>query len=252
MSMIARFVQVSAEGLAQLLANPSSVDELFEMPAVAVADPVRPELQRGPERLKQAAAGRQLAKMLETTLAGLDPTMRQKLEKRLGSLGVNVDGLNGGQGGEAILKLMQQRLPAMSLQPESLGGAQSEDQGRALSLDKAWHGVHFLLCGAAEPGPTLVGQAILGGIELGEDLGYGPARYFPVEQTAAIARELSRADLEAEMKARFDPARLSHMGIYPGGWDSKSADWLLGEFRMLRDFYGAAAGKGSAVVACIV
>jgi hypothetical protein len=141
----------------------------------------------------------------------------------------------------------------LPFQAEPPDGSRSEDQHPGLSLDKAWHGVHYLLCGEAEPGPTPAAQAVLGGTEFGDDLGYGPARYFPVEQAAAIARELSRAGLEAEMKARFDPAELSRLGIYPGGgWDKKAAQWLLEEFRRLRDFYVAAAARGSALVACIV
>jgi len=73
-----------------------------------------------------------------------------------------------------------------------------------------------------------------------------------VDETAASARALSRADLEAEMKARFDPALMSSMDIYPGGWDFNGVGWPLAEFRRLRDFYVAAAAQGRAVVTCIV
>ena len=73
-----------------------------------------------------------------------------------------------------------------------------------------------------------------------------------MDETAASARALSRADLEAEMKARFDPALMSSMDIYPGGWDFNGVGWPLAEFRRLRDFYVAAAAQGRAVVTCIV
>src|ERR1700724_3006719 len=48
-------------------------------------------------------------------------------------------------------------------------------QGAAISIDKSWHGVHYLLCGAAEPTTTLISKAIMGGTEVGDDFsGYGP------------------------------------------------------------------------------
>ena len=85
-------------------------------------------------------------------------------------------------------------------------GPASRGKGADISLDKAWHGVHYLLCGEAEPGSSVLSQAVLGGTEIGEDeMGYGPARLLTVQQVADTARELSRAGLETEMKARFDP-----------------------------------------------
>ena len=56
----------------------------------------------------------------------------------------------------------------------------------------------------------------MGGTEVGDDLGYGPARYFDADKVAAIARELSRPNLEAEMAARWDPDKMATLGIYPG------------------------------------
>ena len=57
-------------------------------------------------------------------------------------------------------------------------------------IEKAWHGVHYLLCGRAVPGTGLASQAVMGGTDVGDDLGYGPARYFTPDQVAAMAREL--------------------------------------------------------------
>ena len=119
-----------------------------------------------------------------------------------------------------------------------------------VSLEKNWHGVHYLLCGEVEPGDTLLGQAVLGGTEFGENLGYGPARYFGVEQVATLAREISRADLETEMRNRFDPDAMSRLGIYPTPWSEQAIEGLLHEFRRLRDFYVGAAASGLAIVTC--
>jgi Domain of unknown function (DUF1877) len=39
------------------------------------------------------------------------------------------------------------------------------------AMQKAWHGLHYLLAGAAEPGTELRSQAVLGGVEIGRRSG---------------------------------------------------------------------------------
>jgi len=137
--------------------------------------------------------------------------------------------------------------------PSSGATVRAKGQGAALSIDKSWHGIHYLLCGAVEPTSTLVSKTIMGGTEVGDDFsGYGPARYFAVKETAAISAELNRGNLEAEMTRRFDPAQMTKLGIYPNGWSGPDAQWLLREFRNLRAFYADASAKGFAMVTCLV
>jgi len=124
--------------------------------------------------------------------------------------------------------------------------------GAALSLEKAWHGVHYLLCGETDAGRTILSQAVLGGTEFGDDLGYGPARYFAQAKVSLTARELTQAELETEMRARFDPVQMSRAGIYPRLWTPTDAAWLMEEFRRLKDFYVHAGAGRFAVVTCIV
>jgi hypothetical protein len=123
-----------------------------------------------------------------------------------------------------------------------------------LSLDKAWHGVHYLLSGTVEPGETLLSQAVLGGTEIGEDFaGYGPARFFTAAQVAELARGLDDPALEAEADGRYDPARMAALQIYPFGWDAvDNRDWIFDALRDLRGFYREAAENGRAVVTCLV
>ncbi len=139
-------------------------------------------------------------------------------------------------------------------QPPPRGTTGLAGKGRTLSLEKAWHGLHFLLCGEAEPGSAVLSQVILGGEELGDDFsGYGEARYFSVEKVAEAARELSRPELEAEMKARYDPERMSKLGLYPSGvWKREGPEWLLEAFAPFRSFFAEAAAQGLAIVTCIV
>jgi len=245
MSMVARFVQIKPALLKKLLDDPDSVESIFEnegagaLPAAAAMENMRKLLaSRGPA-------------LLAGSLPGIDPKMREALTERLERLGVNLEALKSGKGGEALADLMMSRLGQRK--PPAAAGAAPPNKGADISLDKGWHGVHYLLCGAAEPNSTVLGQAVMGGTDIGEDFGgYGEARYFTPDQVAVTARALGRADLETEMKARVDSARMLSAGIYPGGWDVTGADWLFEEFRKLRDFYADASANGSAVLTCIL
>jgi len=242
MSMIARFVQVTPALLQKLLGDPESVEELFndEGPGAAPAAAM--------ENMQKLFASRAPA-LLAGTLERMDPAHREALTKRLEALGLDAEALQSGKGGDVLAGIMT-RLGQR--QPPAAGGSAQQGKGAVISLDKGWHGVHYLLCGETEPGSTVASQAVMGGTDIGEDFsGYGAARYFSAAQVAATARELGRASLETEMKARFDPPRMTSSGIYPGGWDVTGADWLMPEFRKLRDFYADASARGFAVLTCI-
>jgi Domain of unknown function (DUF1877) len=45
-----------------------------------------------------------------------------------------------------------------------------------LNLEKAWHGLHYLLTGSTDGGPLPLSFIFAGGQDVGPDLGYGPAR----------------------------------------------------------------------------
>jgi len=249
MSMTAQFVQVSAAQLAALAEDPESVEDLFASDAVSPAAMGKLLNPAEAQRQRVIEGGPQ---MLESTLARLDPTMRDAMSKRLGQLGLDVAGLGKGEGGEALLKLMMARA-GRAAGGGTAGQGASASRGATISIDKSWHGIHYLLCGATEPTTALISQAIMGGTEIGDDFsGYGLARYFAVDETAAISSELSRGNLEAEMTRRYNPAQMTRLGIYPNGWSGPDAQWLMREFRNLRSFYADATTKGFAMLTCLV
>jgi hypothetical protein len=252
MSMMGRFVQIMPDRLKQLLDDPSGVEELFAPDQVA----------QGVTRLMGGtlalALQNQAPKMLMTTMARMDPAMRERVEKALTAAGVDVDALARGEGGDSLAKLMAERgrvlaaAAGIPIQPPASGSAPASGKGASISLDKAWHGVHYLMCGKAEPGTDLASQAIMGGTDIGDDLGYGPARYFDANKVAALAKELSRPNLEAEMMARWDPDQMANLGIYPGQFDSTDdRQWLMDAFRNLRKFYVDASAGNLCVVTCL-
>jgi hypothetical protein len=179
-------------------------------------------------------------------LSRLPEPLRQQIEA---SLRRTTAAMASGDRGNDLQKLMQNHLARRA---NPTGGKRE-----VLSLDKAWHGVHYLLSGAAEPGPELRSQAVLGGVELGDDpegfSGYGPPRYFRAAQVQKLSEELSRPEAEAEAAGRFDAAKMSQFRIYPG-WRAGEQDkeWLMDAFRRLRDFYSSAAAQGRAIITCLV
>ena len=224
--MLATFVQVEPG----LLDDPDAIESLF-LPELPVAfDPERMReaiLSRGPQLLAGAME--------------LHPQLREQIEL---SLGRSQAALSNGEGGEAVFEMMQQRLGRRG---------PATGAGDELELDKAWHGLHYILSGTVEPGESLLSQAVLGGTEIGDDFsGYGPPRCFTAAQVGELAAALGDPAVATEAAARYDTERMTELQIYPFGWDEDDREWLLTALRDLRSFYADAAGKGLAVVTCLV
>jgi len=115
-------------------------------------------------------------------------------------------------------------------------------------LDKAWHGVHATLTGTDWASDTVLGQAVLGGTEFGEDDGYGPPRHLPSAQVAEIADALDQLGTE-RFAASIDLALLRRLDIYPSTWDDPAeVTWLTESFEILRAGYRPFADQGLDVV----
>ena len=230
MSMMARFVAITPDQLAAIRDNPEMVDGLFASDA---GSPFGSALGLV-ERLQRHAP-----KLVADTLQRLPPEMRQQLEQ----LGLGKNSVpNSGAEDPELSQLAQRSATSCATPPAP---------SHSVSIDKAWHGLHYLLCGAPEPTPGPLGQAVFGGIEIGEDQGYGPARYFTPAQVVEIASALQLPSLEHELNGRFDAMAMTQMGIYPGVWESDDRDWLIAAFHTVHDFYAAASQAEQAVVTVI-
>ncbi len=133
------------------------------------------------------------------------------------------------------------RPPASPAGRPSAGPATEE-----LNLDKSWHGIHFLLTGKTDEAPPPLGNAILGGTEIGEDLGYGPARYLTPDQVREAAQALSAITSE-DFARRFDPQTIRQAGVYALENDA-TADYCVQYFEKLVAYYRDAAAKGNAML----
>ncbi len=124
-----------------------------------------------------------------------------------------------------------------------------------IDLDKAWHGIHFLLTGQADGGEAPWAWTINGGEMLGDDpegyeLGYGPALFLTPEQVQAVAQALISLS-KNDFAARFDAKAMTKKDIYPNIWerDSQEAlDYLLYYYEILVAFYQRAAARNLAVI----
>ena len=106
---------------------------------------------------------------------------------------------------------------------------------RALTdIDKTWDGIIFLLTGQAlsEAVHPLVRVLFSGQlIDAEQDLGYGPAHFLRPEEVAELHPQLAALTV-ADLKQRFDPAKMTELGVYPGIWEegNEAFEYVMGGF----------------------
>jgi hypothetical protein len=129
--------------------------------------------------------------------------------------------------------------------------------GDEADLDKAWHGLHFLLTGTAWEGDEPACFLVRGGREIGdEDVGYGPARALSPDQVGRFADFLASISHD-DLRRRYDPLKMTELEIYPDVWsrthDGDDTEWEYLEqgFETLREFVTRARGLGEGIIVCI-
>jgi hypothetical protein len=130
-----------------------------------------------------------------------------------------------------------------------LESLQRSDSG--LSLEKSWHGLHFVLTGTDWGGDPPLNFIARGGTPVGRvDVGYGPARVLGPSEVVKLNTALSAISAE-EFTRRFDPVRLAGVEIYPPIWDEPVEDLRQeygGYFQDLKHHVHRAAQNGQALI----
>jgi hypothetical protein len=125
------------------------------------------------------------------------------------------------------------------------------DRPPIVDLHKSWHMFHFLFTGRAEGGTPPASLLLDGGEEVGEDLGYGPARLLDPAATAALAGFVATLTVE-ELKGRLDGPRMAALSIYPAFDATDAADEYADDidhyFPQLRDHLAAAVAAREATL----
>jgi len=131
--------------------------------------------------------------------------------------------------------------------PDYLYSDEVQESNSLLDVDKAWHGVHFLLTGSTWEGEVPLCWVVLGGEAIGEDIGYGPARLVNTEEVKQINEAISSIDTSV-LNARYDAVTLNKAEIYPDGWGPDDAEYVIGAFQKIKIFYSSAAEKNQCVI----
>jgi hypothetical protein len=142
-------------------------------------------------------------------------------------------------------------------QIKALKATQGTDQAPkgmpdVLDLHKSWHGLHWLMCQSVWEGPEPYRSAILGGEEIGEDMGYGPPRLVEPAKVEEVARALSMLSVAQVMK-RYDARMMENQEVYPGNF-AEDNSWkaeLRRDYERLQKFYQETAAEGSGMLSWI-
>jgi hypothetical protein len=111
-------------------------------------------------------------------------------------------------------------------------------EGIRADLDRAWHGIHYLLTGTAWDGSPPLDFLINGGRQVGEiDADHGPLRVFSPAETRAVLDALSGISTY-EMRKRFNPRDMAAQEVYPDIWsqEEESLAFLIDRVDGLRGF----------------
>jgi hypothetical protein len=143
----------------------------------------------------------------------------------------------------SFFKKKKKEEPADNWRPEELGAE--------FDVDKAWHGIHFLLTGSAWEGTGPEAFIVAGGTKIGDiDVGYGPARAFKSKEVHEIAKRLKTID-KSGLEKKCDKKAFFENEIYPEIWDEEPEDcfgYLLEYFEMLKQFIIKAAEDKKALI----
>ena len=187
------------------------------------------EFQENPESLKQ---------FLHGTLQENAPRIRAALE-RVQQLAMQARAEGVAHDPERRERLRQETLRVLEGAGVRVPSDGPNEEG--LRLEKSWHSLHYLLTGSAERVDSALGKAILGGKEIGTDLGYGPARYLEASEVREIAAALSRVSLR-DLANRFNLEAMKAAKIYACRNDEE-LELAQHYFAQLKDYYADAAKR---------
>jgi len=207
MGMIGHVRQITPDELHELQRNPESVRKLVHRKMLSNAGNIRAALERVQTIALRSAGSKSASDPLASE------QVRAQILKELESTGV--------------------KLP----------GEESDD---GLSLEKSWHSLHYLLTGRVEEAAPPLGNAILGGVPIGDDLGYGPGRFLTPELVREVSRALSKFTPD-ELARRFDLDAMSAANIYACA-DEDELEIAQSYFEQLVQYYADAATRGNAML----
>jgi hypothetical protein len=116
-----------------------------------------------------------------------------------------------------------------------------------LSLEKYWHALHYLLTGKTEGAPPPLGNAILGGEEIGEERDYGRIRFLTPQQVRKVSEALASISRK-DLAGRFNVQRMKASNVIYPCRNQEELNFALDYFEQLVNYYSDAASRGNAVL----
>lgn len=123
-------------------------------------------------------------------------------------------------------------------------------EGDEVDVDKAWHGLHYLLTGTAWEGDPPACYLVTGGEEIADEgLGFGSARVVRPANVRDFAAFLAPITRDA-LLGNYDAAEMRALEIYPDIWDDEGevCEYLWGYFEDMRAFVADAAARSDGLV----
>jgi Domain of unknown function (DUF1877) len=154
-----------------------------------------------------------------------------------------------------VARFLGRTAPPPEPEPPPLELAPGEGNlGQLGDMDKMWHGVHYLLTGTAWEGQPPLNFLLGGGREIQDiEVGQAPVLTHTSAETRAIAAALAQVSDE-ELRARYDPAEMMRLEIYPEVWGRTpdvGQDSLFDSITALRELLGIVVGRGYGLMVTI-
>lgn len=127
-----------------------------------------------------------------------------------------------------------------------------EDEGRKTDIDKAWHGLYFLLTGESdlsEIDRQSLGKAVFGGDVINQETGIAYLTPAEVEDSSTRLPYIERDALEA----RYDVAVMNEQEVYPfeSKWGLEEEPYLFEQFDELKRIFEQATRHKEALITWI-
>jgi uncharacterized protein DUF1877 len=191
-------------------------------------------LQQNPASLREFLHGRQIANSDKVKAALLRV---QEIATRAKNTGKTMNSNENEKVREQILR----ELESTGVKVPSDG---PDEEG--LTLEKSWHSLHYLLTGSTLETNSTLGKTILGGKEIGPDIGYGPARYLEPLEVKEVAKALKKVSKD-DLARRFDLKAMVTAKVYACR-DEGELKLAQHYFAQLVNYYAQAAERGGAML----
>jgi Domain of unknown function (DUF1877) len=151
--------------------------------------------------------------------------------------------------GKASNPAEQEKLRAQVLKELEGVGARLQDgpSEDGLRLEKSWHVLHYLLTGKTEEAPPPLGNAILGGQEIGEDRDYGRVRCLIPKQVREVAAALAKISKD-DLVRRVDLRNMTAAKVIYPCRDQSEVELAQHYYEHMARYYADAAANGNAML----